>query len=79
MRKKSLFRRMVKIMSNVIYDENFYLMPEEENDDHAIARCEECGELIYEDSDNAYVDDDGNYFCCQECALDYYSIKKVGD
>ena len=62
-----------------MYDEDFCLMSEEENDEHAIARCEECGELIYEDNDNAHVDDDGNYFCCYECALAYYSIKKVGD
>lgn len=65
-------------MSEKVYDENLGLRYEEDNK-HAIARCEECGELIYEDNDDIYIDDDGNYFCSLECALDYYSIRKVDD
>lgn len=51
----------------------------EEDDSNAISRCEECGELIYEDNDDAYIDDDGNYFCSLRCALNYYSLRKIDD
>lgn len=64
-------------MSERIYDEEFNEC--EEDDNKAIARCEECGELIYEDSDDAYIDDDGNYFCNLRCALNYYSLRKIDD
>ena len=62
-------------MSDKIYDEE--LEECEEEDIQPIARCEECGELIYEDNDDAYIDDEENYFCCLQCALDYYYIKKI--
>lgn len=65
-------------MSENEYDENIDLR-HDEDEEHAIARCEECGELIYEDNDDIYIDDDGNYFCSLECALDYYSIRKVDE
>lgn len=39
-----------------------------------IARCVECQELIYDNSDEIYLDGEGNYFCCQECAMRYYGI-----
>lgn len=64
-------------MSGRIYDEDF--IEYEEDDNNAIARCEECGELIYEDNDDAYIDDDGNYFCNLRCALNYYSLRKIDD
>ena len=65
-------------MSEKEYDENIAFL-HEEDDEHAIARCEECGELIYEGDDDVYIDDNGNFFCSLECALDYYSIRKVDD
>lgn len=64
-------------MSGRIYDEDF--IEYEEDDSNAIARCEECGELIYEDNDDVYIDDDGNYFCSLRCALNYYSLRKIDD
>lgn len=45
----------------------------------AIARCIECGELIYDDSIEIYMDDEQNYFCDIECALNYYGIHKAED
>lgn len=44
---------------------------------HPIARCEHCGELIYEDNDDVYIDSDGNYFCSIECVLEYYGVNKI--
>jgi hypothetical protein len=44
-----------------------------------IARCADCGELIYDDSKSIYLDDDGNYFCNLECALNYYGIHQAED
>ena len=45
----------------------------------AIARCAECGELIYDDSEEIYADDEGNYFCSLDCSLNFYSIHTVED
>lgn len=39
-----------------------------------IARCAECGELIYDNSSEIYVDGDNNYFCCCDCSLNFYGI-----
>jgi formylmethanofuran dehydrogenase subunit E len=57
------------------YDDELY----ESEEEKSIARCEECGELIYEDNEDAYIDENGNYFCCLQCVLDYYYIKKVDE
>ena len=65
-------------MSEKEYNEDVELIFDERYE-HILARCEECGELICEDNDNVYVDDEGNYFCSLECVLNYYSIRKVGD
>ena len=54
-------------------------MFDEELDCQAIARCEECGELIYDNSEEIYMDGEGNYFCCQDCAMSFYSIHKAED
>lgn len=59
-----------------IYDEEFFY-----DDEHpdVIARCAECGELIYDDNDDVYVDRDGQYFCKLKCALDYHGIGRTED
>lgn len=64
-------------MSEKMYDEEPIFL--EEDEEHAIARCEECGELVYEDNKEIYTDDEGNFFCSLECALGYYSIRKVDE
>ena len=50
-----------------------------ENDSRQISVCAECGEKIYDDCEDIYVDDELNHFCCIECALRYYSIRKIED
>lgn len=64
-------------MSERVYDEDF--IEYEEDDSNAIARCEECGELIYEDNDDIYISEDDYFFCCLECALRFYGIHKAED
>jgi hypothetical protein len=44
-----------------------------------IARCCECQELIYDDSQEVYMDAEGNYFCSLECALNFYGIHLAED
>ena len=44
-----------------------------------IARCVECGELIYDNSRDVYMDCEGNYFCGLECALNYHGIHQSED
>lgn len=39
--------------------------------------CENCGEKVTDKSEEYYVNDDGEVFCCIECVLEYYSITKV--
>lgn len=53
-----------------MFDEEFYDIDKAQ----PIARCEECGELIYDNSGDMYVDTENNYFCSLECALNYYGI-----
>ena len=50
-----------------MFDEDFNY----EENLQPIARCAECGALIYENSSEIYMDDRHNYFCCHDCA-DYY-------
>lgn len=64
-------------MSEKIYDKEFNEL--EEDDSKAIARCEECGELIYENNDDIYISEDGYFFCCLECAMRFYGIYKAED
>lgn len=45
-----------------------------DNEGQAIARCEECGEVIFEGSSDIYMDEEHNYFCGIECALNYHGI-----
>lgn len=47
----------------------------EQEDSIIIGYCEECGNFITED-DEMYIDEEGRYFCSQECALEYYHIIK---
>jgi formylmethanofuran dehydrogenase subunit E len=54
-------------------------MDERDDEVRSIARCADCGELIYDDNRDAYVNDDGEYFCCLDCLLNYYSIRKIED
>ena len=51
----------------------------EKNEIRQIARCEECTEDIFDNSVDVYLDEEGNYFCCLDCALRYYGIKKSED
>jgi len=39
--------------------------------------CENCGERITNESDEYYVNDEGEVFCCVECVLEKYGVTKV--
>lgn len=54
-------------------------MFDEEFDYEPIARCEECGELIYDNSEEIYMDANGNYFCSLECCHNFYGIHVAED
>lgn len=58
-----------------MFDEEF----DYEEKSQPIARCAECGELIYDDSNEIYMDCRGNYFCNLECSLSYYGIHQAED
>lgn len=41
-----------------------------------IGNCDKCGNGLYEEYVN-WTDDNGNRFCSEECAKDYYGIKEM--
>lgn len=45
----------------------------------SIARCAECESTIYDDNEEVYIDGNGNYFCCLDCAMYYHGISKSED
>ena len=42
-----------------------------------IGYCAECGQSIYDDNKDVYVDEDGNYFDSTDCVMDFYKIHKL--
>ena len=42
-----------------------------------IGYCAECGSIITDEIDDIYVDDDGNYFDCIDCAMQYHRLSKL--
>lgn len=47
------------------------------DEERLIAYCEECGNKITKEDDEAYVDEDGKYYCCVDCVLEHYGIKRL--
>ena len=43
---------------------------------HKVGICEQCGEELYEEYE-IWTDDNGNKFCSEDCAKDYYGIKEI--
>ena len=39
--------------------------------------CTECGNVITDDMDEYFCDDDGNYFCDYTCVLEHYSVHRL--
>ena len=60
-----------------MFDE--YDFEQEECESTPIARCTDCGELIYDNSASIYMDAEQNYFCSLECSLNYYGIHQAED
>lgn len=49
----------------------------DENEARVIGYCEECGNTITGNDDEAFVDVDGNYYCCTDCVLEHYGITRL--
>lgn len=49
----------------------------DENEVRVIGYCAECENDITDDMETIYVDEDGNYFDSQECAMIYHGIHKL--
>lgn len=43
---------------------------------HKVGTCDKCGEDLYEEYE-IWTDYDGNRFCSEDCAKDYYGIKEM--
>ena len=44
-----------------------------------IARCGNCGEIIFDDNRDIYLDDNEEYFCSLSCALEFHGIRLSED
>ena len=53
-----------------MFNDKFY----DEEVSNPIARCAECGSLIYENSQSIYADSKDNYFCSLDCAMEFHGI-----
>ena len=49
----------------------------DENEVRVLAYCAECEDAITDEIESYYCDDDGNFFCCEECMMDYYGLHKL--
>lgn len=47
------------------------------DEERLVAYCEECGSKITKDDDETYVDEEGHYFCCIDCVLEYHKIHRL--
>ena len=43
---------------------------------HKVGTCDKCGKDLYEEYE-IWTDDNGNEFCSEDCAKDYYGIKEM--
>ena len=41
-----------------------------------VGSCDKCGNDLYEEYE-IWTDNDGNKFCSEDCAKDYYGIKEM--
>lgn len=48
-----------------------------DNEVRAFGYCEECGNIITDENDEYYCNEDGNYFCSCECVMEHYHIHKL--
>ena len=48
-----------------------------DNDVRVLGYCAECGSAITTEDNEAFVDAEGNYYCCVECVLEHYAITKL--
>lgn len=62
MKKKNGNRKMVMLMSNDI---------------KVFGCCPECGETVTDEMYGVYVDNEGRYYCCLDCALSYNGITEL--
>lgn len=49
----------------------------DENEVRVLGVCAECKNDITDDVEDYYCDEDGNYFCCAECAMIHYGIHRL--
>jgi hypothetical protein len=49
----------------------------DEKDVRVLGVCAECSNDITDDVEDYYCDEDGNYFCCVDCAMIYYHIHRL--
>ena len=60
-----------------MFDEELYDYDEEQS--QPIARCCECQDLIYDNNEEVFIDNNGHYFCCRQCVDAFYGITQIED
>ena len=49
----------------------------DENEVRVLGCCAECQNDITDDVEDYYYDEDGNFFCCVDCAMIHHGIHKL--
>jgi len=49
----------------------------DEKEVRVLGVCAECQNDIMDDVEDYYCDEDGNYFCSDECAMIYHGIHRL--
>lgn len=49
----------------------------DDNEVRILAHCAECGNEITDDVKDYFCDEDGNFFCSDECAMIYHRIHRL--
>lgn len=42
-----------------------------------IGYCSECGETIFDDMEEIFVDSDGHYFDSLDCLIEYFGVTRL--
>ena len=48
-----------------------------DNEVRILGYCVECGSEITTADNEAFVDEEGNYYCCTDCILEHYTVTRL--
>lgn len=49
----------------------------DEREIRVFGRCAECEDEVTDEGEEYFVNDDGEVFCCIECAMEHHGLTKI--